>query len=572
MACIPKYLVNAFLKRLKSGEIDPVKLSEISSEERHKFFASFLGETNAKFVNASFESKLLLKNQQLGMINWAKQMSGIKPEAKRDLLSRIEKMSNILQPKDMDSFLADLAAQRLGVDVTMEEAGKIADLAKSSAEKKSLIKPGSPNGSSERIDYGTAYVVFKDYVSQLKLEAKENVPKTPLTYADKAFDVIAGTTKSILASLDNSFFGRQGLVTLINHPDIWMKNFAKSWGDIGKELKGIDAMLPIKADVFSRENAINGKYKAMELDIGIESEEAFPTSIIGKIPLFGRLYKASESAYNGAALRMRADLADVLIPQVEKMGINVMDKETGLGTMINAMTGRGKVNLTPEQSRFANVAVFSVKYAKSNFDVLTAHAFDAKMNPAVKKMAAQNLLKVVGALAGVLTISKLLDPDSVELDPRSSNFGKILVGDDHKTKLNISAGMGSLITLATRMVPTLHNGKWGFWKVNAKGRYVQTGTGKYGVDSPFDLAVSYMSGKASPVARVLLDTWEGRTMRGTKPTIGGEIVNVITPIPIQNLYQLAQSPDGADPVLFSILTALDMLGVNVNAPNQKKGR
>ncbi|MFA5165573.1 MAG: hypothetical protein WC481_08450 [Candidatus Omnitrophota bacterium] len=568
--CLTKNQVDLFLQKLKTGEIDPAKLSEMSSAERNAYFSSFMGEANAVKVNSLFESKLLLKNQQQGIINWAKQVSGIKPEVKRDLLSRVEKMTQVLQPKDMDSFLADLVATKLGVGVSMEEAGKIADLAKTTADKKALITEDSPTGSKERIDYGTALVIFKDYVSQLKTEAKENVPKTPFSYGAKAFDVIAGTTKAILSSLDNSFFGRQGLVTLINQPKIWIDNFGKSWGDIGKELKGVDAMLPIKADVFSRPNAINGKYQAMGLDIGIMSEEAFPSSLPEKIPLLGKLYKASESAYNGAALRMRADLADTLIPRVEEMGISVKEKDAGLGLLINSMTGRGNIAMTPGQAKTANIALFSIKYLKSNFDVLTAHLLEPNMRPEVKKMAANNILKTVGVLAGVLATAKLFDDESVNLDPRSSDFGKIMVGENHKTKINITAGMGSLITLAARIVPTTHNGKLGWWKINAKGRYVQTNIARYGGENPFDIITSFLSGKTSPVARVLLDSMKGRTMRGTKPTIGGEITTATVPIPAQNLYQLAQSPDGEDKVLFAVLTALDLLGVNVNPENPKK--
>jgi len=213
--CLPKHVVDDFLGKLKSGEINPEQLIDMTSEERNSFFASFMGETNAPRVNALFESKLLLKNQQLGIVNWAKQVSGIKPEVKRDLLSRVQKMTRILQPKDMDSFLSDLAAQRLGFGITMEEAGKISDLAKTTAEKKNLIPENSPIGSPERIEYGTALALFKEYIGGLKAEAKKLSAKELLISPGELLQTIAGTTKSIAASLDNSFFGRQGLVTLI---------------------------------------------------------------------------------------------------------------------------------------------------------------------------------------------------------------------------------------------------------------------------------------------------------------------------------------------------------------------
>jgi hypothetical protein len=69
------------MKKLKSGEIDPAKLVEMTSQERRDFFSKFLGEENARQVNALFESKLLLKNQQQGIITWAKKVAGITKEA-----------------------------------------------------------------------------------------------------------------------------------------------------------------------------------------------------------------------------------------------------------------------------------------------------------------------------------------------------------------------------------------------------------------------------------------------------------------------------------------------------------
>ena len=570
MFCLPANLVNTFLGKLKSGEIDPEKLNEMDSEKRHEYFKSFLGENNATKVNSLFESKLLLKNQQQGIINWAKQVTGIKPEIKRDLLSKVEKMTAVLKPKEMDGFLSDLAKQKLGFGVTIEEAGKIADLAKSAADKKVLIPEIDPIRSKSRLDYGTSAVLFKDYVGQLKLEAKKQTSKEFITSPSSIIQEVGGLTKSILASLDNSFFGRQGLVTLITQPDIWGANFIKSWGDIGKELKGVDAMTPIKADIFSRPNALNGKYSAMKLDIGIDSEEAYPSTLPEKIPLFKNLYKASESAYNGAALRIRADIADRLIAQVEELGVDVKDPNTGLGTLINSMTGRGNLHLNEGQSKLINVTLFSGKFVKSQFDVLTAHQFDKKMDPAIKKIAQQNILKVVGVIATTMAITKFLDPDSVELDPRSSNFGKILLGTNHEININITGGLNSLVTLAARAVPHLHNGKWGWWTKNSHGKIIQTNSGKFGVDDPIDIISNFMQGKAAPISRILLDNMKGRNMQGQKPTLGGELTGATVPIPEQNMYQLAQTSAADSPGMYALLVALDLLGVNVNTKNKRR--
>ena len=169
--CLIPTLAETFKTKLKNGEINPEKLSNMSSKERRNFFSEFMGEENAKKTNALFESKLLLKNQQEGIINWAKQVSGIKPEIQRDMLSKVDKMTTILKPKEMDAFLSDLAEQRLGLGISAEEAGNIVDLAKTVADKKVAWDGEKWASETDRMDYGRAKVAFGNYVAELKLAA-----------------------------------------------------------------------------------------------------------------------------------------------------------------------------------------------------------------------------------------------------------------------------------------------------------------------------------------------------------------------------------------------------------------
>ena len=85
---LPQY-ADQFLEKFKNGEWSGESLAAMSSAERHSTFADILGEANAGKVNASFESKLLLKNQQAGLTRWVEGIKDLKPAAKRDLLARI---------------------------------------------------------------------------------------------------------------------------------------------------------------------------------------------------------------------------------------------------------------------------------------------------------------------------------------------------------------------------------------------------------------------------------------------------------------------------------------------------
>jgi hypothetical protein len=223
------------------------------------------------------------------------------------------------------------------------------------------------------------------------------------------------------------------------------------------------------------------------------------------------------------------------------------------------MTGRGHVNLTPGQSRFFNSTLFSIKWVKANLDLLSLYQLDSKMDPKIRKQAAMNALKPILLIAVTLGIFKLLDPESVEDDPRSTDFGKIKIGD---YKINISLGVGALFTVAARLASKSIK--------TSRGRVKRIGTGKFGDVGIYDLITGYFDGRLSPIARNLKDIWSQETFNGEKVSVGGIIKNMTVPIPAQNVSQMIELASNGDAVLFSILTSLDLLGFAVNKKQKRR--
>jgi len=572
--CLPVAAANEFLKALRSGDIDPARLMEMSSTERHGFFEGIVGKENAKQVNALFEKKLLLRDQMAGLVDWAHSLAGLDPKVVKNMVDKIQGMTAALQPNERHGFLGALAEQRFGASITEGEARHITEGSQEIGRLKEAWDPDAGKWASEdkRLRYGAAFEEFQDYVGGLKRDAKSQTfmefAKTPGSWLSK----VGGATKAVVASLDNSFFLRQGLRMMLTNPDIWSSAFLKSWGDMGKELRGRDAIKAIKADIFSRPNAMNGKYAAGKYALGIDSEEAFPSQLPEKIPLLGRLYKASEAAYNGAALRMRADYADRIIAKAEENGVDTLDKgqAESLGSLVNAMTGRGNLTLSGKTADAVNVAFFSVRFIKSNYDTLTLHSggYGFEEGPArdfARKEAAMNLLKIVGGIGAILATASALWPGSVETDPRSSDFGKIKIG---ATKFDVTGGMGSLVTLASRLIPTMHNGHWGEWSKSATtGKYTDLRAGKFGRQTTMDVVNNFWEGKLSPLAGALRDTLKGRNFDGTPVTPVTITGNLLTPMPIQTFMDSYSNPKSA-PTL-AVLIA-DALGVSANTPAPRK--
>ncbi len=166
--CLNHQDADSFKKAILDGEITPEKLSGMTSKERHDFFAERFGEHNAEPMNRLLETKLLLKNQQQGMINWATNLLGTPKEVKRDIISKIERMDNVLNPSEEQAFLEDLASHRLGTHVSYEEAKAITDMSNKVQETKTAMDEGG-----DRLEYGRAQVELLNYVSDLKKDAQK---------------------------------------------------------------------------------------------------------------------------------------------------------------------------------------------------------------------------------------------------------------------------------------------------------------------------------------------------------------------------------------------------------------
>jgi len=582
MWCLPKYLANEFLGKLKDGSIDPQKLSQMSSAERRAFF-NFLGEENAKQANTLFESKLLLKNQQQGMITWAKQIGGLTPKAQRDIIARVNKMDEVLNPASEKAFLEDLAEHKLGTAVTMEEAAKISQLAKESTDKLKIMESSKRREFGEaptaaEMDYGYARTDFAQYVNDLKTDASKmtiaEMKANKLEAIKRGLGHIPGMAKSAKATLDNSALLRQGWRTLLTHPSVWYKNSVQSFIDIAQTLGGKNVMREVNADIVSRPYYEN--YIKDELAVSVV-EEAFPDSkMLEKIPGVGRLHKASEAAFTAFAHRNRADLYDLYTEIAKNSG---MEETTGqgLGRLVNSLTGRGNLGSWERNATMINNVFFSPRLIKSHLDVLGLGAqglaegalrLIGKENlipksevysEFVKKQAAINLVKIIGGTASVLVLANAVMPGSVETDPRSSDFGRIKAGD---TRFDVTGGMSSVLVLAARLA-TMSS------KSTNTGEVTSLWSGGYKAKTGLDVVEGFLENKLSPTGGLIRDLLKGYDYDYKPITVGGEIKNMFAPLPITNTIELYQSPNGA-PVLLGAIA--DALGISTNtyAPKAKK--
>lgn len=569
--CLIPQQASAFLDAVKSGRFDASKLQKMSSAERHAEFADVLGESNAGPVNAAFESKLLLKNQQQGLVNWVKAMANVKPEAQRDLLSRVEKLDRVLEPKDVQSFLGDLAKQKLGFGVTMKEAGEITSLAKATSDAKGKAgfdpKTGEATGGKDaRLEYGRALHDFGGYVADLK----NAVPK-PRTFGS-AMKEGAGLSKALNSWGDNSALFRQGSNVFWTNNKVWRQNALTSWSDIYNTFRGKAVEREAMAEILSRPNAILGRYRRGKLALG-NTEESFPTSLPEKVPGLGLAYKATENAFSLFQYRNRADVFDAVIQAAEDANVrpaswwnqhadvNAKAELESIGKMVNSLTARGDLGKLEGIADVVNNVFFSGRKMAGDFDVLTAHAFRKDVTPFVRKQAAINLAKIAAGTATVLATANMVNDDAATSDLTSPDAAKIKQGD---TRIDITGGKGAMLILAARMA----------------AKVIQRGSDMAGVESPVDgtkydkadLISNFFENKLSPAARFAKTYWDGKDRDNKPPSLPNELSKLVLPLWKGNAEELAKAEHGASVLEGVILDAVG-LGTNTysaNAPDLPK--
>lgn len=567
--CLLPDKVEQFKRDLKEKNINIADLINMTTEERTKLLKNYAGES-ASDVNLLFEQKLVLKNRLQGIKNWASKVGEIgryDPEMKANLAKLTEEFKarqaeRIFSPKENEAFLNDLANQRIGNFITKEEANKVFELTDKAEEYKKAFdeKTGEWTSKESKAKYGASKVVLEKYTNQLKegkLSIKNSFGKTvadirqsgykaPGVAVGKVIETIANNSTALVATLDDSFIGRQGLFTLVTHPTKWWPGAKNSILDWAKEIKDPgSAEDAIWADVYSSRDYMNGEYQKAGLIP--KNEEQFPTDLPSTIPGVGRVFKGSQIAFTGSAIKMRIGVYDLLKEQAINNGIewgdvNVKDN----GRLVNSLTARGHIG----EPGVIKLIFWAPRMVKGQYDVLTGHSLGLGLETKfAREQAAKNWVKIIATGVAINLIANAIVPGSASQDPTSADFGNIKLGN---TRYNYTGGASSLITLASRLI-------LGRSTSSTTGETKDYGT-KIGQKSRFDAVMDFLVNKTNPPAHVIADYLRGQNFEGKPPSLLEEIYKAFTPIVLQNIIDL-KDHHSADQML-GVIT--DFLGGNSN--------
>lgn len=495
--CLKKEYADKFRQAIASGAITPEKLLSLTSTEaRRSFLEQYVGAQNVQQVNTLLESKFLLKNQQRGIITWAKRtMYG--PKKPADLIAKVEKLDKAMNPQEMQGFLADIVEKRLGTRIAPETAKEITALARVARE---LHDPKKPLWQQS-----TDYLKARQ---TLQKQVRENsVPPILNTAAKVKALGIAGMfiQRAIKVGGDVSFVGRQAKAY------IGTKEWNNAVSTIPNSLKNPNAIDDLEIDIM-RDKYYEDIQKVRN-SLGLtafgtkvsEWEELYASKAIGKVPVLRTLERSNEVFIN----HLRYYRMSHIIDGYERSGYNITQDPKAMEALaetISAASGRGKWKGAKEFS----TVLFGPKWMASRWQVYT-NLFTKK--GAAQKEAASALGRLAGTSAVILGLMAMVPPDlkdklgmTVELDPRSPNFGSVKFG---RTRFDMTGGMAQLITIATRIAMRST-------KNPVTGKITRLNTGKYGETTSFDLLMNYFTYKTSPIASIVRDLLKGRDFEGRR--------------------------------------------------------
>lgn len=342
---------------------------------------------------------------------------------------------------------------------------------------------------------------------------------------------VVNIPRALMSSMDMSAPLRQGIVLSLHKP----KQAAGAFNTMVRAFGSQRVFDSIAEDVAARPTFKLMKESGLFLaditstSIGLATkEEAFLSNYATKIPMIGKLVKASERAYVGFLNKLRADTFDDMAKEFARGGLTPESNPrvfSKLAEFINTATGRGSLEPISAAAPILNGVFFSPRFMASRLRMLDP-TFYAQLPQPVRVEAMKSMVKFVGTGIGVLSLASLNDDIDVELDPRSSDFAKIRMGN---VRWDIWGGFQQWIRFIAQITTGQIKG--------ISSKEVRELSGKeFPFDTRFDLFMRFVRGKLAPVPALIVDQLDGqKNIIGQESKLDIKIFERMMPIYLQDM-------------------------------------
>jgi hypothetical protein len=419
------------------------------------------------------------------------------------------------QLKEARAKLAEMNKQEIPADVQkakrLEKAKE--NLRKRLNELNSQVARKEAKAKIDPIEYDLEYLDLKQQVAKQKAVLDEMV-SPPESIGHKVRRVlVSSVTTPIgwLASLDNSYLGRQGIKMLAHRPKVWLEGAKASFKALGSEQAAWEIDTAIRHDpqfVLAQKSGL--EYTAIDTHANLASAEETSMYLrrAEKIPVLGKAFRPFDRAYTTAANVMRHEafyrMADVMgkdwTPEHYKTYASFLNKLTGRGDL-----GRMKVF----QPELQGIFISPRKIAADVQVLLTP--FDGPKE--VRVEAAKTLVRYTAALGTLAYVVNASGKAKIGTNPEEADFMKLRIGD---TRFDITGGQAQVVRTVWRMG-------------QAAVRYSRFGEAKYKEDSPTDYLMKTLGNKQSPGISAGKALYTGKDFKGDPITPAQVALDLVTP-------------------------------------------
>jgi hypothetical protein len=376
----------------------------------------------------------------------------------------------------------------------------------------------------------------------------------------RIYDIVIAP-KAFLSAFDLSYPFRQGAMLAPGHPVEFLKSFAPMIRSFGKEETAQQVFKSIIDDdrlitLADGTTMTRGQYAletnlVRDLSPGDQAEEVFQSNIAEKIPGLGKVVRGSNRAFTTFGNKFRKDVADTLLSNWERDGVEItQERLQNLSNMLNRFSGRGTLRMPFQAHESSSLGkLLEATWWAPRYRLSGPQAFAQAFNfgdRAVQKEAARNLVAFASTGMAIMGAAYLAGA-KVTLDPRSSEFGKIQVGN---TRVNIWGTNALLVRSAVQFL--------------SQSR-IDTVTGEVKSVKPGDVATRYFRSGLAPEWSAIWDSLAGENYIGeplapNKETFIREGVNRSVPLFLQDVYEAFRNNG---PAAGAVTTPLALFGVGV---------
>lgn len=398
-------------------------------------------------------------------------------------------------------------------------------------------------------------------IAEITLARKRREVRTAIgtmntSVAKKILNEVTGLPRALQSTGDMSGWLRQNVVPVFSHPVKAAKLIPSTTKAFFSEYQAekVDQEIKNSPNFYLYDKS---GLEIREMDsTPSKREESFQSNIAERIPIFGRVVRASNRNMVTLGNLIRSTLfEDFLVKNP-----NATHEElSAYADMLNITTGIGNLVKFSVVADSLSLGLYAPKLAVSRFQTPYLLLKYWKL-PRVRKQYARDLAGFIITGNVILGLASMMggDDDDIDVgsDPRSPDFGKIRVGN---TRFDVWGGFQQPARLLSRIM------------IGATDKSGITGRGlpedKKDVD-PLELIGRFAAFKLSPWITAAQTLYTGRTPVGEEVTPTEAMAKTFTALTIQDVFETFKD---AGPKRASMAAAAAWLGIGVNTYKSSSG-